>query len=230
MQSQSFDIKVEAKDSLYYSKYKYKIALNIRGVRFTRYAKNTVDVAHRVRMYERASDTNYDYDTDVIEKFIHWRNANVKRWNNNTCDNAILSVEYYGKVTAFSNDLDVLKELALLSEYPNQAKFYEATGDAPPDVKYFNTTPKYKFRTYFKGVYINAAEKDEIRKFFSKNKPAVASQALDRWLFGTTRPWNTNTVSSHFFFDYDDTKMLTIAKLTLPSIIAKTFKMQKRPA
>lgn len=224
---ESFKLKVEERNTLFYKKYRYKAAVTINGIGRTRYLKSTEQYELDLITYrERDMSPFYKprtFDFPQIDNYFKWKNENkgkdyTLRLNSNNAD-------------FYSNDLALLQSLDSLG---TKVTFVEAKAPVhmPNDVKYFKNQPKFKFRISIKGKTLSNHEVqciDDMIKQYEKTNSIRPSPALKQWA-GTQSKYQFRYSHGSFFIDYNEESTLSLMLLMLPDgILGKGYKLEKRP-
>lgn len=222
-------LKVEKRNKLYFSKFKYKAVTHIQGAAYTYYTSDLETFVSRMeKMRNNASRygvriinedwTEYweEVNLDKISKLITWRNVVSK-------DKCLIRIQK-DTVTFFSNELPLLQTLDSID---NNVKFYEALS-LDNDCLYFNKKPKFKYRTYFRARRIPKDFSDSVRSLHANYKSLNFSKALFAILFKNSyHPYRY--IHGSYFVEYNDQNMLTILAMWFPDMLAKTYSCHKRP-
>jgi len=226
---ESFKLKVEKRNKLYFNKFKYKAVCKIQGATYTYY---THDLDTFVSRMEKLRDNKPRYgvrvltdewneywdevNLDQISQFITWRNV----VNKDKCLHRIQG----DHVSFFSDDLSLLQTLEVID--PNLL-FYQAEC-LSPDVMYFKKQPKYKYRTYFKGKRMPKDFSENIRSLQGMYSSIHFSEGLFKSLFHNN--WHPfRYMHGSYFVEYNDEQMITILAMWFPNMLAKTYSLAKEP-
>jgi len=227
---ESFKLKVEKRNKLFFNKFKYRATLKIQGAAYTYY---TPDFDTFVQRMDKLRDTRPRYgvryieddwkeywdevNLDQISQFITWRNVVDKT----KCLHRIQG----DTVSFFSNDLALLQTLDSISPQVilTQAECLD------PDILYFKKEPKRKFRTYFRAKRMPKDFSDNVRSL-SSTYPDVLhfSPALFNALFYKNHYNAYRYLHGSYYVEYNDEKMLTILAMWFPSMLAKTYSLAKQ--
>lgn len=226
---ESFKLKVEKRNKLYFNKFKYKAVALIQGAAYTYYTPDLETfmsrmekLRHQTNRYGvRVMDEDWkvywdEVNLDRISQFITWRNL----VNKERCMHRIQG----DHVSFFSNDLALLQTLDCLD--PN-LKFYEAQCHES-NYMYFKKQPKYKFRTYFKGKRMPKDFSENVRTLQDMYQSIHISKGLFQSLFHNN--WHPyRYMHGSYFVEYNDEQMLTILAMWFPNMLAKTYSLAKEP-
>lgn len=226
---ESYKLKVEIRNKLYFNKFRYKAVARIQGAAYTYYTPDLDTFVSRMEKL-RSSTNRYgvrvmdddwkiywdEVNLDCISQFITWRNV----VNKDRCMHRIQG----DHVSFFSNDLALLHSLQALDV---NIVFYEAQCfDA--DTMYFKKQPKHKYRTYFRAKRMPKDFSDNIRSLQSMYSSLHFSKGLFTSLFHNN--WHQfRYMHGSYFVDYDDKQMHTILAMWFPDMLAKTFSLAKEP-
>jgi hypothetical protein len=228
---ESFKLKIEKRNKLYFNKFKYRAVLKIQGAAYTYY---TPDFDTFVQRMERLRDSVPKYgvryikddwkeywdevNLDQISKFITWRNL----VNKNKCMHRIQG----DTVSFFSNDLALLQTLDSVN---TDIKFTQAEC-LNPNMMYFKKEPKFKFRTYLRGKRMPKDFSDNVRSLSSMYQNVLNfSPALFNALFYQNQYNPYRYLHGSYYVEYNDDKMLTILAMWFPDMLAKTYSLAKEP-
>lgn len=226
---ESFKLKVEKRNKLYFNRFKYRAVVQIQGAAYTYY---TPDLETFISRMEKLRDNKPRYgvrvmhdewkeywdevDLDRISQLITWRNVVSK-------DKCLIRIQG-DNVSFFSNELPLLQTLDSIDPKVDitEAVCYE------PDYMYFKKQPKYKFRTYFKGKRMPKDFSDNCRTLQDMYKSLNFSKGLFISLFHNN--WHPyRYMHGSYFVEYNDEQMLTILSMWFPDMLAKTYSLAKEP-
>lgn len=226
---ESFKLKVEKRNKLYFNKFKYKAVLRIQGAAYTYYTQDLDTFVARMEKF-RGSRNRYgvrvldedwkeywdEVNLDQISQFITWRNI----INKDKCMHRIQG-DY---VSFFSNELPLLQTLDSINPKIDlyQAQVFDS------DKMYFKKQPKYKYRTYFKGKRMPQDFSDNVRSLQDMYKSLNFSKGLFTSLFHNN--WHPfRYMHGSYFVEYNDEQMLTVLSMWFPGMLAKTYSLAKEP-
>lgn len=231
-------IKYEIKNKLYFNKFEYKAVCSIQGAAYTYY---TPDLETFVSRMEKLRDlhskgnkpidrfgirtmdqewTEYweEVNVDQISQFLTWRNT-VKK------EKCMIRIQG-DSVSFFSNDLHLLETLVSID---HKVSFYQAHV-LGTDTIYFAKTPKYKYRTFFKGKRCNEDFYQNVLEFSQRYPNTKVSKGLISYAQQRKNAFSRYMyLHGSYHVDYNDPGMLTILHMLFPSMIAKTYSLDKRP-
>lgn len=226
---ESFKLKVEKRNKLFFNKFKYRAVTFIQGAAYTYY---TYDLETFVSRMEKLRDNKPRYgvrvfnddwkeywdevDLDRISQLITWRNVVHK-------EKCLIRIQG-DFVSFFSNELPLLQTLDSIDPKViiTEAVCYEA------NKMYFKKEPKYKFRTYFKGKRMPKDFSDNCRTLQDMYKSLNFSKGLFLSLFHNN--WHPyRYMHGSYFVEYNDEQMLTILSMWFPDMLAKTYVLAKEP-
>jgi hypothetical protein len=225
------NIKIEVKNKLYFNKFKYKAMCTIQGAAYTYY---TPDLETFIIRMEKFRDNKLRYGIRVIEddwkeywdevnldqvsQFITWRNTVSK-------DKCMLRIQG-DTVSFFSNDISLLDTLKSIDKHTSyfEAEVYKS------DTLYFSKSPKFKYRTFFKGKRCPEDFFSNIIEFCSRYPNANVSRGLQSLAHNRRRNYSKFIyLHSSFYVDYNDESMVSILHMLFPNMVGKTFSLDKRP-
>jgi len=224
----SSQLQTEMRTCLYFKKYKYRAKLTIPGICYSYYTSNLeqfvrkleginqnrskFQIAYINTRWEQIKD---NIDLDQISRYFDWRVENKDK---------DYTIRIQGNlISFFSHDLALLESLKILDQ---DIVLTEANVDKT-DVIYFKKSPKYKFRTYFKGKKAPDGFSQDIIGFMeSYGKISKICPALRRFV-SDTRYYNY--LHSSYYVDYNDESTLTLLHLHFGSMLAKTYRLEIEP-
>jgi len=222
-------LKVEKRNKLYFSKFKYRAVCFIQGAAYTYY---TYDLETFVSRMEKFRDNKPRYgvrilkddwqeywdevNLDSISQLITWRNVVNK-------EKCLIRIQG-DNVSFFSNDLPLLQTLDSIDP---KVQFTQVECFSP-NYMYFKKEPKYKYRTYFKGKRMPKDFSDNILTLQGMYSSLNFSKAIFSSLFHNN--WHPyRYMHGSYFVEYNDDKMLTILAMWFPDMLAKTYVLAKEP-
>lgn len=227
---ESFKLKTEKRNKLYFNKFMYKAVCRIQGAAYTYYTSDIETFVERMEKLRETNRSRYgvrlldddwkeywdEVNIDKISAFITWRNYIDK----SRCMHRIQG-DY---VSFFSNELALL---TTLDSIDSNIKITQAI-TMNPDTMYFKKQPKYKFRTYFKAKRMPKEFSDNVRSLQNMYKSLNFSKGLFTSLFHNN--WNPyRYMHGSYFVEYNDEQMLTILSMWFPNMLAKTYSLAKEP-
>lgn len=214
------------KQTLYYKKYKYKTSFYVKAIGRARVLK-TID-EFRARL-NHLVDNNWEdpasiskIDFSFIEKFIYWRD-NIDK------NNISFRIDF-NQLSIYSNDLNYLINL---ESYFNTAPINLKEVIVYPEISdeksmFFARTPPTKYRVYLKSGIVNAEVRKNIleliNRYKNSNNQLIPSRSLTYWLEKTSWMW----ISQRFNIGYNDEQTYTLLALTMPDLLGKNYKLEKR--
>ena len=221
---ESFKLKIEERNTLFYKKYRYKAAINMNGIGRTRYYK-AIEQYQKDFVLKDFSPyyKNKTVDFKQLDMYLNWRDEN--RGKDYTLRLSSNNADFY------SNDLSLLQSLSVVDK---NARFVEAKAPVhtPNDVKYFKNQPKFKFRVCIKGKTLSNKEVqsiDEMIKQYEKTDMFRPSPGLKQWAAYRSQ-YQFRYSHGSFFIDYNEESTLSLMVLILPDgILGKGYKLEKRP-
>lgn len=219
---------IEQRASLYYNKFKYRARFHCRGVTLAWFSYSEQEMIDKIKRYSnRFAGAN---PKQIIE-FFNWKQTAKK--------NKSATVRIEGHIASvFSNDLDLLKTLEDIGCYVD---YTEVDDTIISGVKHFVKQPKHNYRIYLKSRRVNEDFRTKLQNFIKRYEDTstviVPSGALTSWLKDDSQyqrgswsySWNKMWTSSNFFIDYNDESTLTLFSLMFSGMIAKSYKLEKRP-
>ena len=210
------DFKYVSRDSLYYDQYEYSMDFRLEEAGRWR----------KLFKYFNATDIK-----DFVERMPEYSEV---------CEVAMLllankdvhkSIIYGSWIYVYTNDLTLLKDLAMLSYITRTAKYNRCVVDRDKGVVVLGKT-QHQYRTYLRGKYFNDTERDRFIQFFA-NRPDYfrITPGLQSRLIGPvghrfnfrhfyTNDWN--------FIDHHDANDALMLNLVLPGIVRKTVPIQTK--
>ncbi len=226
---ESFKLKVEKRNKLYFNKFKYRAVAQIPGAAYTYYSPDLETFVARMEKL-RENKPRYgvrvlndewkeywdEVDLDRISQLITWRNVVSK-------EKCLIRIQG-DNVSFFSNELPLLQTLDSIDPKVSitEAICHEA------NKLYFKKQPKFKYRTYFKGKRMPKDFSDNIRSLQDMYKSLNFSKGLFTSLFHNN--WHPyRYMHGSYFVEYNDEQMLTILSMWFPDMLAKTYVLAKEP-
>lgn len=213
---------IDLRPGLYYNKYRYRARIYIEGITVAWWAENEKEVDEMIKRRRLKNP-----ERDLIVKYIEWLNSLPPKK-----DKYSIRLEH-NTGAVFSNDLDFLKTIETIGA---EVDYTEVDTSAPTGTKYFKNEPKHKFRLYLKSKRVPEKFTEELKSFIDRYKDTntvlTASPSLRLWLErnGISRySWMSKYCSGHFFIDYNDESTLTLFTLMFDGMVAKRYKLEKRP-
>ena len=128
-------------------------------------------------------------------------------------------------VSFFSNDLSLFTVLYNIDPH---LQITEANV-LNTDTMYFKKTPKYKFRTYFRGRKMPITFPDSVTSFIDTYKSVKVCSGLERFVKSRTN-WNQYIyMHNSYYVDYNDESMITILHMLFGNMVGKTYSLDKEP-
>jgi hypothetical protein len=217
--------RIVTRTKLFFGKYKYRAVICNPNFHLIRYSKTAKQLQDTIAFRQQSSVFFYhgkmtnDIDTDLLIKFIDWRNNQPK--------DITIRVDY-DMISVYSNDLF---QLQTIEHVDTNVDYSEVKVDGDPGILERNN-PKHKYRTYFRCRSLqNADLHTEMQKFLqSYEKSVYPCGALRRWAFEIKdgQNWRKHYLEASFFVDYDIESIQTILGLTFDSYLGKTYKVEQR--
>jgi hypothetical protein len=183
---------------------KFNERLTKRNIRLNQYIQSLIH-----------GDTPKQIYTDIIQKFMTWREANSKKVQ--------IRLEF-NKVHFYSNDIPTLETILDIS--PN-VDCYEALDlQVPAGIKYFSTQPKFEYRIYLKDLLLGEDDYKELKKFhyrYEYSSEFKFSPGLTYILK------NNRRYIIKYFIDCKTENSVTHLYLLFSHILGKKYKLEKRP-
>lgn len=224
---ESSRLKVENRNKLYFNKYLYKAQCKIQGAGYTYYVNDVESFTERLQKFHKhkygVHVMNKDFktyveeiDVDQISKFFTWRN---------TVSKDKFSHRIQGDtVSFFSNDLNLLETLKSI----DSNVIFSKANVLECDRLYFKKTPKYRYRTYFKGKRMPKDFIENVTNLKNMYPSIHFSDGLFSSLFHNN--WHPyRYMHGSYFVEYNDEQMYTILGMWLHDMLAKTYICQKLP-
>jgi hypothetical protein len=219
---------IDQRASLYYNKFKYRARFHCRGITLAWFDYTEDEILERIkRNHKRFIGAN----AKNILDFYNWKISTKK--------DKTATVRIEGEIASvFSNDLDLLKTLENIGCHVD---YTEVDDTIISGVKYFVKEPKFKYRIYLKSKRVSDDFREKLQKFIERYENTdtviVPSGSLSRWLRDDSNytrgswsyNWHNCYTSSNYFIDYDDESTLTLFSLMFSGIVAKSYKLEKRP-
>ena len=213
---------LDLRSNLYYSKYRYRARVYIDGITATWWAENESDIDDIIKRRR----WNH-VDRDLVLKYLNWYRALPPKK-----DKYCIRLEH-NTGAIFSNDLDFLKTVETIGA---KVDYTEVDTNAPTGTKYFKNDPKHQYRVYLKSKRVKDTFVKELKSFIDRYKGTdtviTPSPSLDNWLnrAGQSKyQWMNSYCSGHYFIDYNDESTLTLFMLMFDGMVAKRYKLEKRP-
>jgi len=223
---------LDYRPSLYYNKYRYRARFYCTGITLAWFNRTRQEILDKInsRRYRNFTNANPDH----IISFYNWKEQSKKD------KSATIRIEG-DTASIFSNDLTLLKTLENIG---CKVDFTEVNNNIEKGVKYFVNEPKYKNRIYLRSKKASPELKTKLYNFIERYKDTttkiIPSNALRIWLLPEdkkptkiTNTWfytyKQSRLSSNFFINFDDESVMTLFGIMFPGLIAKNYKLEKRP-
>lgn len=219
---------IDNRVALYYSKFKYRARFYCKGISLAWFSRTIDEIEAKITQYKQrfaGADPNH------IHSFCQWKET-IKK-------NKTATVRIEGDIASvFSNDLDLLKTLESIG---CTVDYTEVDDTMVCGIKYFVKKPKHNYRIYLKGKRVpndfRAKLQNFIKRYENTDTVIEPSNALHEWLTLDTQrtrnswyySWQREFTSSNHFIDYDDESTITLFSLMFSGMIAKKYKLEKRP-
>lgn len=220
------------RDTLYFSKYDYRLRMHVPGARYTWYCKRPSDIDRKLNgTFGRWGDIRKDDVQTVLDNLPALKTiveVTIERKKNKN-----FSMRLEGNTLAiFSNDLDFLTKLQdrIGTKYRLDCSMAQTSGYS--GIKYFVNEPSHKYRVYLRSKRVEDTFHTELRGTLSRTKTLYPSNALRRWVNNDSKRygiWYFRWTSSAHFIDYDDESTLSYLALIHGEILGKKYKLEKRP-
>ena len=212
---ESLKLKLDERSTLYYNKHKYRVQIFEPYVHLLRWYKSISEVKLALGD-ETRKNLSVQPDFTKIRKIIKIKNMFEK------LDDAAIRQEG-DKITFYCNDTDLIDQIG--KSIPDSTVSEVAL--LPAGVKYFTNEPDHKYRVYLKSKRIQSELKSELLDYLTRTTSVTPSGALSKWMNYSVKYQHVYT-QQNFFVDYDDAHTLTMMHLLFPSLIGKSFKLEKR--
>jgi hypothetical protein len=223
----------EYRDCNYYSKYEYRMRVNIPGVRYTWSCKAPEELDKKL-------------SGKLKPKYYNVRKADIQDVTDNLAAlKAIVSIQLSRKtnkafgmrvegetVAFFSSDLSELKALEAQIGPTYTYDYTQVQTSQYAGIKHFVKEPAHKYRVYLKSRRVDDSLHLEFKELFKRQPSLYPSQAFKDWY---TNPgnrfgiWYFRWVSAAYFIDYDDESTLSYLALMHGDLLGKKYKLEKRP-
>jgi hypothetical protein len=214
----------------YWSKFKYRTRVKIKGARLLYYVKNINEFIKKVHSggwkYNPINDSTKVKilsNQHVFEKIISLRDE-LKKSKKGT-----VRIENE-TIAFFSNDLDKLTEIKQWDS-ALQVDCTEVQTGMYAGVKYFVREPKSKYRVYFRSKRVEETVLTDLKEFFDRNKNLKPSNALKIWIGSLQNrryAYRSRYCSSAYYIDYNDESSLSLLALMHGDLIGRRYKLEKR--
>ena len=229
---ESFKLKVDKRNKLYFNKYKYRAVLHVKGVAYTYYAPDLNTFIKRLETTKARSSNMYKVSIMDDSYRVYWDTIDINQisdfinWRNNTPKNKFMYRVQGDHVSFFSDELDLLKKLKLID--PNM-KLSEAEVIGDKDTMYFKKEPKFKFRTYFKAKRMPEDFSETIRDMHNNCRDLHFSSSLLKILFYTGQYNRFRYMHGSHYVEYNSESMLSMLYIKFSGMVAKTYSCKKQP-
>jgi len=213
------------RDRMFYGKYMYRAIFELPCAYFLwRYnprTSMTISEDQLKKQHFRINDKTMIINSLPLFNIIH----------NYTVDNKKskeLTRRIEGKkVSFYSNDLDLLKELETL--LPDlDIKYDVASVDKVSGIKYFSRQPKHQYRTYFKSKRISIDEAQDLQRTLNANTEFDLSHGLKKWLTTPLHDWRKQYVYGNFHVNYNTDSLTSYIAIKHSNILGDHYKLEKR--
>jgi hypothetical protein len=223
---ESLNLKVEERSTLYYGKYKYRVAINYPFLHLAYWCNSIKKLREQI-----ADDAMFHELNKVKGEFVHPTEKEYKQ---------------LGKILAFKKkfrkdkDVGTRHEGNSISFFCNDTTRFNDVKKIIPDatitevkllpagVKYFTKEPKFNYRLHLKSKKVGRELKEELLDYVSRTPDLYCNYPLETWLRysgGYKHIWMRDNCT----IDYNNESVLTMMHLLFPTITGKSFKLEKRP-
>lgn len=192
-------VEIDHRDSLYFNKYKYKLAIAVLNIERVRYYKSYYEYVNRPNYWN--APTPSLPNKDELDRYFAWRTTVDKT-------QCIVRIEH-GKLMVYSNDLKLLESSANSIAVWKDVKYTAAEFPEEDHVLQFVNPPKFNYRIYFRAKSVNEDFRKRIGDFIADQKTngtnISLNGAMSSWL--TRQPWSKNGIfylRDSYYVDYCD--------------------------
>ena len=224
----SFKLKVEERSTLYYSKYKYRVAIS-HPFLYLAYWCNSIK-----ELRERIADDAMLHERNKVKyqlgEFVHPTEAEYNKLGkilafrkkfNNEPDTGTRHER--DSISFFCNDITLFDGVRKI----NPGATITEVKLLPAGVKYFTKEPKIKYRLYLKTKRVELELRDELLDYVRRTPDLYCNLPLENWLRSTSR-YKHIWMRDNCTIDYNNESVLTMMHLLFPKITGKSFKLEKR--
>lgn len=216
-------LKLINRERLFYNKYKYRVEVKVFGAYLLWFAKHKEIVEDDISSYRQGFER-----IQIIDNLPLLNTLN--KWVNKYRSKKVMTMRIEGiKISFYSNDLQLLKELENLENFNVNKVYSEANVDPIQGIKYFVNKPKHNYRVYLKNKIVKDIEIDDLQNTFNVNKELYPNKSFKNWLNKDQKTWRKRYISSSFSIDYDDESIYTYLALMHSDILGHRYKLEKRP-
>lgn len=238
--SQSVDIRTDPQRvGLYFDQYQYKITAYIDGIEYFRYVYTHGDYLTRLgqsaAVYShRPRDPHYQPIRTLVARYVNTLEQ-MFLWINGTDNREYKRAIAAGKITFYTNNVQILQELKDIF-YANSVAYDVYRVEQPANFErgvIYHKQPKHAHRVYFTARRWPIEERTELRNFLAENPDDFfPSRSLHEWCWrdtlgnlNLTRPrWSNPSL----FFDIDDDKYAVYFTLRFANTVGKVCRIEKR--
>jgi hypothetical protein len=224
------EFKQDARSTLYYNNYRYKVKFKLYGVGRSYYCYTigeyvqTVERLNRQGWFHPGEFEKIDYGE--IEKFLVLKSKYYKSYDSKIR----LVAERDNKVKIYTNDRDIVEEILGLRF--EETEVSEAVLSLDSGVKLFKNPPKHKYRVYLKAKKVDREFKQRFLEFLNQYQDIKPSNGLTGWLMYNNimpfYPWRDVWIAGHHYLEFDEPGMHTVLMLYFGnSVLGKHFELQQ---
>lgn len=223
---------IEYRDTMYYSKYEYRLRMGIPCCRYTYWCGCPEELDIKLSGKSKSYGNVRKDDIKTVTENLPALKEVIKLTKERKLHkNFTLRLE--GDVLAvFANDTALFDDIKqrIGQQYVLDSTKAETAGYS--GVKYFVNEPKHKYRVYLRSKRVEDDFHSDLRDMFKNQKKLYPSNALRYWLNKDPKRyglWIFRWTSSAHFIDYDDESTLSYLALMHGSVLGKKYKLEKRP-
>lgn len=216
MMMESLNWKVEYREHLFHKKFEYRLTVKEPS----RLSTSNIDdyISSKENFYR--PQINYNLLSRIFAIKARENYTDLCRFN-----------YYENNLHIYSNDSDLLEDLAVVSEVVSTARAVCEQG-----IKYFARKPEYKYRQYFRNTRVSREFLCDIAHFVNTQDNIRVSKSLDAFLrrmghgsISGRYQWPRCYVYSEYFIDYNDESLATYMTLMMSDVLGRRFKLEQRP-
>jgi hypothetical protein len=241
---QSINYTPEDRSSLYYGKYKYRVAFNVVGGSLTNYVNSIKKFEDRVKNdkkyyldhmkkvqlgpYDQSRfDRLNEIDMAEIRSLLDFKNRFKRKVNNRV--QMIIGVSYKkDRLSVYTNDEKIVKD-AISLQFSDTVTSV-ANICIPQGVMTFVRPPKYEYRAYMRSKFVDQDFKDKILNLVEQYPEFTLSKSFLQWTKDNrSLTWKRMWLQPNFFIEYNNEANQVILMLYFDSsYISKYFRLEQK--
>ena len=214
----------EYRDNQYYSKYDYRLRINIPCLRYTYFCKKPEDLDNKLKTNHFGYYGVRKNDIQIVTDHLPALKSVIELQHNRKSKNIKVRVEG-STIAVFGNDLVELRTISSIIGTTYKPDYTQVKTSSLVGTKYFVNEPKHKYRVYLKNKRVADGFTKDMSALLKRISGLYPSSALCQWLTSFRYRW----ARASYFIDYDDESTLSYLALMHGDTLGKKYKLEKRP-